>query len=200
MLNSLSLATFLYSTLFLCIPLYIIHVSYGLVEGCCNKGRKKKTTKLKGGIGSLFDRCVNAIAAAAILPVGRVSFYPDQVLWPKLFACRTFWLSLYQSFAQVPTHQYMYTILKRKAPNSAQIGFFLLKIHPNLCNLGSFISDENPPITLPNFAKIAFQKAGILYVYIPCQCETPQEFLFIQIVSAQGIYPATTCMCTRHHI
>ena len=51
----------------------------------------------------------------------------------------------------------------------------LLKIHPNLCNLGSFISDENPPITLPNFVKIAYQKAGT-YIGISYQCETPEEF------------------------
>ena len=72
-------------------------------------------------------------------------------------ACLTpkIWLSLYQVFAQLPTHQY--TIFDRKAPNFAQIGCFLQWFAQNtptlFFNLGSFICDENPPIAIPNFAK-----------------------------------------------
>ena len=89
-------------------------------------------------------------------------------------ACRTskIWLSLYQFFTQFPTHQY--TILERKAPNFDQIGCFLQKIAqntPNLCNLGSFVSDENPPITIPNFVKKHPKRQA--HICIPCQCENP---------------------------
>ena len=63
------------------------------------------------------------------------------------------------------THQY--TIFERKAPNFDQIGCFLQYLAqntPNLCILGSFVSDENPPIAIPNFTKKAPQKAGT-YTY-----------------------------------
>ena len=89
-------------------------------------------------------------------------------------ACRTskIWLSLYQFFAKFPTHQY--TIFERKAPNLDQIGCFLQQFAqntPNLCNLGSFVSDENPPIAIPNFAKKCPKRQA--HIHIPCQCENP---------------------------
>ena len=42
---------------------------------------------------------------------------------------------------------------------------------PNLCNLGSFISDENPPIAIPNFTKKHLKKQA--HTRIPCRCENP---------------------------
>ena len=39
---------------------------------------------------------------------------------------------------------------------------------PNLCNLGSFLSDENPLIAIPNFVK------KHAHIHIPCQCESPR--------------------------
>ena len=45
---------------------------------------------------------------------------------------------------------------------------------PNLCNLGSFVSDENPPIAIPNFAKSA-PKGRHIYVY-HVNVRTPREF------------------------
>ena len=91
-------------------------------------------------------------------------------------ACRTskIWLSLYQFFAKFPTHQY--TIFERKAPNLDQIGCFLqifTQNTPNLCNLGSFVSDENPPIArpIPNFAKKCPKRQA--HIRIPSQCENP---------------------------
>ena len=97
--------------------------------------------------------------------------------FPKIVrgcACRTskIWLSLYQFFAKFPTHQY--TIFERKAPNLDQIGCFLQQFAqntPNLCNLGSFVSDENPPIAIPNFAKKYPKRQA--HIRIPCQCENP---------------------------
>ena len=89
-------------------------------------------------------------------------------------ACRTskIWLSLYQFFAKFPTHQY--TIFGRKAPNLDQIGCFLQQFAqntPNLCNLGSFVSDENPPIAIPNFTKRCPKRQA--HIRKPCQCENP---------------------------
>ena len=89
-------------------------------------------------------------------------------------ACRTskIWLSLYQFFAKFSTHQY--TIFERKAPNLDQIGCFLQKFAqntPDLCNLGSFVSDENPPIAIPNFAKRCPKRQA--HIRIPCQCKNP---------------------------
>ena len=83
-------------------------------------------------------------------------------------ACRTskIWLSLYQFFAKFPTHQY--TIFEKKAPNLDQIGCFLQQFAqntPNLCNLGSFVSDENPPIAIPNFAKKCPKRQAHIYTY-----------------------------------
>ena len=56
---------------------------------------------------------------------------------------------------------------KKKPPNFDQIGCFLQYLAqntPNLCNLGSFISDENSPIAIPNFAK-SEPKGRHIYVY-----------------------------------
>ena len=96
-------------------------------------------------------------------------------------ACRTskIWLSLYQFFAEFPTHQY--TIFERKAPNLDQIGCFLQQFAqntPNLCNLGSFVSDENPPIAIPNFAKKCPKRQA--HIRMPCQCENPPPGLVSQ--------------------
>ena len=48
-------------------------------------------------------------------------------------------------------------LFDRKIPNFAQIGCFLQCFAQNTPNfffsLGSFVSDENPPITIPNFVK-----------------------------------------------
>ena len=44
----------------------------------------------------------------------------------------------------------------------------LPQIHPNLCNLGSFVSDENPRIAIPNFAKKRPKRQA--HICIPCQC------------------------------
>ena len=53
-----------------------------------------------------------------------------------------------------------------KAPNFVQIGCFftIFCSKYNLCNLGSFISNENSPITIPNFTKTT-PKGGHMYVY-----------------------------------
>ena len=69
-------------------------------------------------------------------------------------------LSLYQFFTKFPTHQY--TIFERKAPNFDQVGCFsqlFAQNTPNLCNLGSFISDENPH-RYTKFCEKVPQKAG----------------------------------------
>ena len=83
-------------------------------------------------------------------------------------ACQTskIGLSLYQFFAQLPTHQYI--IFDRKAPNFAQIGCIK---YTQFFNLGSFVSDENPPITILNFAKKRPKRQA--HIRIPCQCENP---------------------------
>ena len=65
--------------------------------------------------------------------------------------------------------------LKEKHPILLKLGAFyhnLLKIHPIHVILGSFISDENPPIA--KFCEIAPQKAGT-YIRIPCQFENPSR-------------------------
>ena len=98
-------------------------------------------------------------------------------------ACRTskIWLSLYQFFAQLPTHQY--TIFDKKAPNFAQIGCFFTIIcskYTQFLNLGSFISDENPPIAIPNFAKKHPKRQA--HISIPCQCENPPGWVIDQNV------------------
>ena len=82
-------------------------------------------------------------------------------------ACRTskIWLSLYQFFAKFPTHQY--TIFERKAPNLDQTGCFLqwfAQNTPNLCNLGSFVSDENPR-SLYQISRKSAPKGRHIYVY-----------------------------------
>ena len=40
-------------------------------------------------------------------------------------------------------------------------------------NLGSFVSDENPPIAIPNFAKKHPKRQAHRPIRIPCQCESP---------------------------
>ena len=75
-------------------------------------------------------------------------------------------------FCLIPTHQY--TVFERKAPNFDQIGCFSQQFAhdtPNLCNLGSFVSDENLPIAIPNFAKKRPKRQ--VHIRIPCQCENP---------------------------
>ena len=56
---------------------------------------------------------------------------------------------------------------KEKHPIWIKLGAFYKKFAqntPNLCNLGSFVSDENPPIAIPNFAKKRPKRqAHILY-------------------------------------
>ena len=64
----------------------------------------------------------------------------------------------------------------KKAPNFDQLGAFynnLRKIHPVLYNLGSLVSDENPPIAIPNFMKKCPEKQAHNMHHIPCQCENP---------------------------
>ena len=96
---------------------------------------------------------------------------PGEVAFSKIIqerACRTLkiWLSLYQFFKQLPTHQY--TMLDKKHPKFTLTGCFLQWFAQNTSNLfymGSFISDEKPLIIIPNFAKNAIKlKAGI-YMY-----------------------------------
>ena len=74
-------------------------------------------------------------------------------------------------FAWLHTHQY--TIFDRKAPNFANWVLFTMICSntPNLCNCGSLVSDENPPIAIPNFVKKHPKRQ--VHIRIPCQCETP---------------------------
>ena len=63
---------------------------------------------------------------------------------------------------------------RKKAPNFDQIGCFynnLPKIHPVLYNLGSLVSDENPPIAIPNFVTKCPKRQAHNMHHIPCQCE-----------------------------
>ena len=49
-------------------------------------------------------------------------------------------------------------------------------------NLGSFVSDENPPIAIPNFVKKRSKRQA--YLRIPSQCENPpRNNLFLQIIN-----------------
>ena len=62
---------------------------------------------------------------------------------------------------------------KEKQPILNKLGAFYnnLPNTPNLCNFGSFASDENPPIAIPNFAKKRPKRQA--HIRIPCQCEKP---------------------------
>ena len=69
------------------------------------------------------------------------------------------------------------TIFERKAPNFDQIVCFLqlfAQNTPNLCNLGSFVSDENtsPPDRYTKFHEKVPQKAGT-YMYTMSMWESP---------------------------
>ena len=68
-------------------------------------------------------------------------------------------------------------LVERKHPILTKLGAFynnLPKIHPVLYNLGFLVSDENPPIAIPNFVKKCPKRQAHNYMYhIPCQCEKP---------------------------
>ena len=67
---------------------------------------------------------------------------------------------------------------KEKHPILTKLGAFYNiwpKIHPIFLNLGCFISDEKPPITIPDFAKKR-PKMRQAHIRIPCQCEDPPGF------------------------
>ena len=56
---------------------------------------------------------------------------------------------------------------KEKHPILTKLEAFYNNL-PNVCNLGSFIFDD-PPITIPNFAKKRPKRQA--HIRIPCQCE-----------------------------
>ena len=63
---------------------------------------------------------------------------------------------------------------KEKHPILTKLGAFYNiwpKIHPIFLNLGCFISDEPPPIAIPNFTKKRPKRQA--HIRIPCQCEDP---------------------------
>ena len=71
-------------------------------------------------------------------------------------ACRSskIWHSLYQFFAQFPTHQY--TIFDRKHLILPKLGAFynnFAQNTPYFCIMGSFVSDENRLIGIPDFKR-----------------------------------------------
>ena len=63
---------------------------------------------------------------------------------------------------------------KEKHPILIKLGAFynnLPKIHPIYVIWAPFVSDENPPIAIPNFAKKCPKRQA--HIRISCQCENP---------------------------
>ena len=106
-------------------------------------------------------------------------------------ACRTskIWLFLYHYFAQFPTHQYRAYHFRKKStqvwPNWVLFHDNWPKNTPNLCNLGSFVSDENPLIATPNFAKKR-PKCRHVYTYIMSMREPPPPINMMQMWNKNG--------------
>ena len=101
--------------------------------------------------GHLYFRLDIILVKGFSKPRGGVSF--TKIV--RGCACRTskIWLSLYQFFAEFPTHQY--TIFERKAHNLTKLGAFyniLPQIHP-IYVIWVPSSLMKPPIAIPNFAK-----------------------------------------------
>ena len=74
---------------------------------------------------------------------------------------------------------------REKHPILTKLGVFLRYLAqntPNLCSLGSFISDEKPPIAIPNFAKKRPKRQA--HIRIPCQCENPPGAKLSSLFSA----------------
>ena len=58
-------------------------------------------------------------------------------------------------------------------PNWMLLHLFAQNTESNLCNLGAFVSDENPPMAIPNFPKKRPKGGPIGIIRIPCQGENP---------------------------
>ena len=87
----------------------------------------------------------------------------------KTFSIPIFWTIIHPSVSIL-----LVPFSKEKHPIWLKIGCFLPQFAqntPNLGNLGSFISDKNPPIAIPNFAKQHLKRQA--HTCIPCQCENP---------------------------
>ena len=69
----------------------------------------------------------------------------------------------------------VYHFQKKSTQFCPNWALFTIICQSSLCSLGSIISDENPPIAIPNFAKKHPKRQA--HMRIPCQCENhPQDF------------------------
>ena len=60
---------------------------------------------------------------------------------------------------------------------------------PNLWNMGSCVSDENPPIAVPNFMKKHLKRQA--HTCIPCQCEAPSLSVWSYWLNWFNTHPCT---------
>ena len=133
------------------------------------------------------------------------------VLSPKLYvdvpgACRTLkiWLSLYQFFAyNFPPIRTVYCFRKKSTqfwPNWV-LSTIICQNTPNLCNLGSFVSDEPPPHRYTKFAKKPPKRqAHIMLMWEPPSDWNKMEFeLVIHISGAFTLNLSLTTLHTKNH-